>query len=262
MDPYLPPGERACGRPYATRQLGNPCLPFSHYPAPGPRGSPRPPARRARPPVVHPPDAPAGCAPAGCPIRGSPAPERRGWSCAGIARRTPNGFTLQRIPARARPARVSALVVADYEQGDRGASTCNRPSRRPATAFSCRAVRRQGSTTSTSWQIRRARKSPISRCPVGPGQEPRPAGGRGGAPLHGVAGERLGRPGKAGEARQSAVAASTLRPAKLIVGSAIWPHGARAVIISRYSRADEYRIEQPLAPTTRATSASGISSPA
>jgi len=25
--------------------------------------------------------APAGCAPAGRPIRGSPAPERRGWSC-------------------------------------------------------------------------------------------------------------------------------------------------------------------------------------
>jgi len=57
-NPYLPSGERACGGPYATRQSRNPYLPLPHCPAPGPPGSPRPPARRARPPVVHPPGAP------------------------------------------------------------------------------------------------------------------------------------------------------------------------------------------------------------
>ena len=47
-NPYLPPGNRACGRPYARRQSRNPCLPFSHYPAPGSPGSPRPPGRARR----------------------------------------------------------------------------------------------------------------------------------------------------------------------------------------------------------------------
>jgi len=40
----------------------------------------------------------------------------------------------------------------------------------------------------------------------------------------------------------STAAARTLRSAKLIVGSLSWPHGARLVMSSRYSRADEYRI--------------------
>ena len=76
-NPCLPPGNRACGRPQATRQSRNPCLPLSHYPAPEPPGSPQPPARL--------PGAPAGSAtgraPARRAIRGSPEPERRGRSC-------------------------------------------------------------------------------------------------------------------------------------------------------------------------------------
>jgi len=43
------------------------------------RGRPRPPGAPARPPVA-PAGSAAGCASAGRPIRGSPAPERRGWS--------------------------------------------------------------------------------------------------------------------------------------------------------------------------------------
>ena len=47
----FPPGERACGRPCATRQSRNPCLPLSHVPRAGAVGvaaATRAPAGRAR----------------------------------------------------------------------------------------------------------------------------------------------------------------------------------------------------------------------
>jgi len=63
--PLFPPGNRACGRP---------CTVSRSRMRPAPQG-------QSRPRGALPAESAAGCAPAGRPIRGSRAPEGRGWSC-------------------------------------------------------------------------------------------------------------------------------------------------------------------------------------